>query len=298
MTLLAQLYATPWAILPAKFAVLHALVVKHASGDRLSAEEIQAATAPRPAPRSAGAIAVLPVFGTIVPHADLVSQGSGGTSPKTLSAAFAKLVNSQEVAAIVLDVDSPGGAVPGIAELTDQIYQARGIKPVVAVADHLAASAAYWLATAASEFVVSPSADVGSIGVFAAHEDVSALMEREGVKVNLISAGKHKTEGNPFEPLTDEARAAIQSRVDGHYADFVKHVARNRGVSVDAVRNGFGEGRVVGAREAVQMGMADRVGTLDETLERLSKQIAKGAGRSPSAELEFRQRRARALGHQ
>lgn len=294
MTLLATFLETPWAILPAKFAALSEMVHRHARGERLSAEEMAAVSNPRPAPRTAGAIAVLPVFGTIVPHADLVTQGSGGTSPKTLAALFAKAIQSQDVAAIVLDVDSPGGAVPGIQELAQQIYNARNVKPVVAVANHLAASAAYWLATAASEFVVSPSAAVGSIGVFAAHEDESAALERQGVKVSLISAGKYKVEANPFEPLTEEARAAIQARVNEHYAAFVRDVARFRGVNASDVQGGFGEGRVVGAREAVRLGMADRIGTLEETIERLGKQIARGAGRSPSAELEFRQRRARA----
>jgi signal peptide peptidase SppA len=145
----------------------------------------------------------------------------------------------------------------------EQIYAARQSKPITAVVNHLAASAAYWLASAATEIVVSPSGEVGSIGVFAAHDDVSAAMAREGVARTLISAGKYKTEGHPFGPLTEEARLNIQKRVDEYYAMFVRDVARFRDKPINAIYNGFGEGRVVGATEAVRLGMADSVGTLE-----------------------------------
>jgi ClpP class serine protease len=91
-------------------------------------------------------------------------------------------------------------------------------------------------------------------------------MASEGVKTTLISAGKYKTEGNPYEPLSDEARAAMQAMVDDYYGMFTRAVAKGRGVSVDAVRNGFGEGRMVSASQAVKNGMADRVATLDQVL--------------------------------
>ncbi|MCC7371633.1 MAG: S49 family peptidase, partial [Chloroflexi bacterium] len=132
------------------------------------------------------------------------------------------------------------------------------------------ASAAYWIASSADEIVVTPSGEVGSIGVFTAHEDISAALEAEGVTVTLISAGKYKTEGNPFEPLSEEARGAIQARVDDYYSMFVRAVARGRGVKPADVRGGFGQGRVVGADEAVRLGMADRVGTMAQTVERLA----------------------------
>jgi signal peptide peptidase SppA len=184
--------------------------------------------------------------------------------------------------------------VTGVDELSKMIYDARGSKPIVAVANHLMASAAYWIGTAADELVVTPSGEVGSIGVFAAHQDVSAAMEKEGVKTTLISAGKYKTEGNPFEPLTDEAHASIQARVDDYYSMFTKAVARNRGVNVADVRGGFGEGRVVGAQQAVSLGMADRVATLDDVISGLTRRQRQG--RSVAAEIDYRQRRARALG--
>ena len=133
----------------------------------------------------------------------------------------------------------------------------------------MAASAAYWIATAADEVVVSPSGQVGSIGVFAAHEDISKALEDEGVAVTLVSAGKFKTEGTPFQPLSSDARAKMQQMVDEFYGMFTNAVARNRDVATSTVKNGFGEGRMVLAQDAVSAGMADGVATLDQTLARL-----------------------------
>ena len=258
-----------WAILPEKLAEIVALVGARAQGEEISAEvlaEFRAAARDRPKLRANGDIAILPVFGTISHRMGMMSEMSGGTSVEGLTRDFRALINDPSVAAIVLDVNSPGGTVSGIEELSAEIYKARGIKPISAVSNALCASAAYWLATAADELAVTPSGIVGSIGVFGTHEDWSSFYEQFGVNVTLISAGKYKTEGHPFGPLDDEARAAFQKRVDESYGMFTKAVARNRGVSVETVRNGFAEGRVVGARESVTLGMADRVATLDDVI--------------------------------
>lgn len=292
--LLSKIYETPWAILPQKLAAVLAVAHRYAAGEKLSQVEIDAVTAAanRANTRPSGAVAVLPIVGTLIPRGDMLMESSGAVSAQRIAAQFRAVMADSAVGAVVLDVDSPGGAVSGIEELGNEIYKARGNKPIVAVANHLAASAAYWLATAADELVVTPSGEVGSVGVFAAHQDLSAAMELVGVKTTFISAGKFKTEGNPYEPLTDEARTAIQERVNDYYDAFTKAVARNRGVSAADVRGGFGEGRVVGAKDAVRLGMADRVGTLDETIER----VMRGQGkRGMRAEMDYRQRRARAV---
>jgi capsid assembly protease len=262
---------TPWAILPSKLAVLEEIVARHVAGEKLEAEEIQARIhgASRPVQRQVNSVAVLPLFGTIFPRANLMTEMSGATSAESFGANFAKLLDNPDVDAIVLDVNSPGGSVYGVQEVSKMIFDARGRKPIVAVANHMMASAAYWIASAADEIVVTPSGDVGSIGVFAVHQDMSAALEKAGLNLSLISAGKYKVEGNPWQPLGEEARAAIQASVDETYDAFLEAVARNRGVKAATVRNGFGEGRVVGAEEAVKLGMADRVATLEETINRL-----------------------------
>ncbi len=293
--ILRAIYEMPWAILPAKLSELISVAQRHAAGERLSAEEVAAikAAARKADARAAGSVAVLQLYGSIFPHANLMTEMSGAVSAERFKAVFNAAMADPAVTSIVIDIDSPGGAVSGVPELADVIFNARGQKPIVAVADHLAASAAYWIGTAADELLVTPSGEVGSIGVFAAHEDWSRAYDNAGVTVNLISAGKFKTEGNPYQPLGEEARAAIQARVDEYYDMFVKAVARNRGVKVSDVRGGFGEGRVVGAREAVASGMADRVGTLDDAINRAARGRVNTSAR---ADLEMRQRRLRFAG--
>jgi capsid assembly protease len=264
---------TPWAILPSTLAAILDIVALRAHGGKLSDEEIQARIGEGPAHKQAsqqGVVAVLPLYGVITPKADLMSEISGGTSVQAFAADFRQLVNDDQVKAIVLDVDSPGGQTDLVSELATEIRAARGSKPIVAVANTMAASAAYWLASQADELIVTPSGHVGSIGVFAAHDDISGLQDQLGVKTTLISAGKDKTLGNQFEPLSEEARQMIQGRVDEAYDMFVSDIAKGRGVSTAQVKGGFGEGRVVSATTAVSEGMADRVGTLEQTIARVA----------------------------
>lgn len=260
---------TPWAILPSKLDEIMQFMALKASGGDISPEEIQArfgAEPDRERPPAPGRVAVMPIMGTLAHRMNMLSRASGGESVESIAATFRELVDDPKIDAIVLDVDSPGGSVAGIQELADEIYEARGSKPITAVANTLMASAAYWLASAADEIVATPSAQIGSIGVVAAHEDRSAMMEKLGVDMTLVSAGRYKAENNPYEPMTDEGRAEVQRRVDETYGHFVDAVSRHRRVPVDTVRNGFGEGRVVGAREAVRLGMADRIATIDDVV--------------------------------
>ena len=267
---------SPWAIVPSKLETLLEVLSIRASSGHISDDDIKAAvgSATQRTVPSSGAIQVLQLYGIIAQRMGLMAESSGGTSTERFGQEFRQAVNNPQVSAIVVDVESPGGSVYGIPELAGEMFKARGTKPIVAVANSMAASAAYWLATAADEVVVTPSGEVGSIGVFAAHHDLSQYYEREGVKTTLIAAGKFKTEANPYEPLTEEAMAAIQESVDDYYQEFVSAVARHRGVGVSDVRGGFGEGRVVTAKRALKLGMVDRIDTLEGTINRLSKSLA------------------------
>ena len=279
--LIREFHSTPWAVLPGTLAMMQAILGRWASGVKLSDAEIAAAIGQAPAEAAArrnreqsaggGSIAVLPVFGLISHRATMVSDVSTGinTSTETLGQRIKDAVNDQAIGAIVLDIDSPGGSVYGVAELADQIYAARESKPVIASVNSLSASAAYWIASAASEIVITPGGEAGSIGVYAAHKDMSAQLEQAGVKVTLISAGQYKTEGNPFEPLSDEAREAIQASVNQYYNAFTAGVARNRGVKHNAVLTGYGQGRTLGAEQAIREGLADRIGTFADVIDGL-----------------------------
>jgi len=267
---------SPWAILPIKLVVLGEIIVRHANGEKLTSEEIEARIhgAARPPERRVQSVAVLPLFGTIFPRANLMTNVSGATSAERFGAQFAELMNDPGVDAIVLDVNSPGGQINGVPELSTQIFEARGRKPIVAVANHEMASGAYWIASAADEVVVTPSGAVGSIGVISIHQDFSKQLENDGINLTLIKAGKYKAETHSYGPLNEEARAYLQGRVDDSYDWFLEAVARNRGVKTATVRDGFGEGRMVSAEQAVSLGMADRVDTLDGTISNLLGKLA------------------------
>lgn len=277
----AAVYGTPWAIVPATLAVIVELLRRRAGGGRLPAEEVAARLAAagpgRPRQLAAPGIAVLPLYGPLLHHGGLLVESSGATDPRAFAAAFRRAVADPAIGAIVLDVDSPGGSVAGIPETAADVFAARGRKPLVAVANAWAASAAYWIATAADELVVTPSGEVGSIGVLAVHEDISEAEAKRGSRTTVVAAGKYKAEFTPFAPLGDEARAELQRGADHYYGQFTEAVAKQRGVSVREVRAGFGAGRMVTAAEAVRLGMADRVETLEETLARLARRRP-GAG--------------------
>ena len=265
---------TPWAIMPEMLAVIADVVAFRAAGGRLSADEIRErigaeSFAQRP-PRATvkGAVAVLGLRGVIAHRVEALDDVSApaGTSTQLFTQRFREALADDAIGKILIDVDSPGGSVEGTPELADEIFRARGRKPVVAVVNALGASAAYWIASGADEIVMTPSGQVGSIGVWTSHEDLSVFYEKKGVKTTLISAGEHKVSGNPFEPLSEEAREHLQQLVNSFYGLFVKAVARGRGVKAAEVRGGFGRGRTVGAAEALAAGMIDRVATFDETL--------------------------------
>ena len=280
--------ASPWAILPEKLVeIRNFLLFRSAGGVFYSGSAIKREN--RRAGNVSG-VAVLPLVGTIIPRMNLFAESSGAVSLQRFTHMFRAAMADPAVGEIIIDVDSPGGQVTGVAELADEIYQARGVKPVTAVAHGLAASAAYWIASAAEKLVVTPTGEIGGIGVFAIHQDVSRALEHEGISVTLISAGKYKTEANPFEPLTPDARDAIQRRVDDYYNMFVTAVSVGRGVGFSDARDRFVQGRLVGAVEAVAIGMADEVATLDEVLQRHV-----GNNNGYNAEIEYRRRRLRAF---
>lgn len=272
--LLAFARTQTWAIRPDYAQTLADVLARRAAGVRLSdweANELLADARTRAASGSTSAprgVAVVPISGVLSARAGLMEQTSGMVSHEQVAAMLAAAEADQSVRAIVLDINSPGGTVAGTPELAATI---RGLsKPVVAQVSYMAASAAYWLAAQADEIVVTPSGEVGSIGVVRMHEDVSKAADNEGVKVTFITAGKYKAEGNSFEPLSDDARAEAQRSVDQAFAMFVGDVAKGRGVSTATARGeSFGQGRMLGAKDAVAAGMADRIATYDETIARL-----------------------------
>lgn len=270
--IIRAVHETPWAILPSKLEQILELLDLRANGVQLTKDEVRARIgtprklAQRRVNGGRGSVAVLPLFGVLSQRMDMFTEMSGGTSTERFGALFDRAVADPDIGSIVMEVDSPGGSVSGVEELSAKIFNARGAKPIIAVANTLAASAAFYVATAADEMVVAPSAEVGSVGVFSVHTDISGADQQRGIRRTIIKAGRLKAAGNPLEPLSDEARAVIQENVDEFFSLFIEALARNRGVSTERVRTGFGEGRVLPARMAVQAGMADRIATLEDVL--------------------------------
>jgi signal peptide peptidase SppA len=264
--LTAELRCSLWAIRPEAMRAIAAAIAAGEEGKL----ELGAARPDKARRAGAGAVAVVPLTGVITPRGSLLQMLFGGNSGGLMGfrESFRDAVGDDSIGTIVLDVDSPGGSTDLVTETAAEIRNARGRKPIVAVANTDAGSAAAWIAAQADEVVVTPSGMIGSIGVFALHIDESEALSMEGLKPTFISAGRFKTEGNSLEPLSDEARDHIQGMVDDVHDLFVADVAAGRGVPETMVREKFGEGRMLRAEAAVAAGLADRVDTLEGTLAR------------------------------
>ncbi len=284
--LVSEFLTTPWALMPERLQAMTAVLTRWSSdeppsedtlfqvnADRVLRDTRKQFASDRGASNAVAGIAVLPLYGVVTQRGNMVDDisGPGSTSTQKFTSALRQVLADDTVGQILIDIDSPGGSVYGVAELATEIVKARAQKPVVAVANSLAASAAYWIGCSASEFYVTPGGEVGSIGVWQAHFDYSKALEEGGVKPTLISAGKFKVEGNPYVPLDLEAQAFMQSRVDDYYNAFIKAVAKGRGVTVADVQGGMGEGRVLGADAALAAKMVDGIATFDDVLAKMQK---------------------------
>jgi len=298
--LIAEFLATPWALMPERLNAVVAVLARW-SQDIPAGEEVLASIAADRAVRearrqaasavSSGGIAVLPLYGVVTQRGNMVDDvsGPGSVSTQQFASALRQALADDSVSQILIDIDSPGGSVYGVSELADEILAARGRKPVCAIANSLAASAAYWIGCSASELYVTPGGEVGSIGVWQAHFDYSQAFAAEGIQPTLISAGKYKVEGNPYAPLDEEAQGFMQSRVDDYYGSFTKAVARGRGVPIGQVRDGMGQGRVLGADAAQAQGMVDGIATFEEVVWKLQRD-ARTRGRPKAIRLAGAQR--------
>jgi len=205
----------------------------------------------------------IPVKGVLL-HNFPFAIGSYATGYYYIQKALERGLSDPDVKGIALVCDSPGGHVAGCFELSDRIHAARSMKPIAAFAHEHAFSAAYAVASAASRVTVSKTGGVGSIGVVTMHVDFSKQLDNAGIKVTFIFAGKHKVDGNPYEALSDDAKARIQARINDTYGVFVGAVAKYRKLDEKKVR--AAGALTFTSSEAVDQGLADRVGPLDDAL--------------------------------
>jgi signal peptide peptidase SppA len=214
-------------------------------------------------------VAVVPVVGPVFRRANLFSEVSGATSTEVLALDLTRALEDPAVEAIVLDIDSPGGEASGIHELAEMIASARGQKPLVAYVGGTGASAAYWIAAAADEVVLDRTARVGSIGV------VMALPNPDAKSAGEIEIVSSQSPRKRPDVRTESGRAVVQSTVDAMAQVFVETVARYRDTTVEKVLSDFGAGGVLVGEAAVEAGMADRLGSLEETIDGVRERARK-----------------------
>lgn len=267
---LANYSDSVWAIRPERLESLLAMARTNASFS-LSDESVAALMAAKPKRARGGDIARISIEGVIEPKTTFWSLLFGGTGLDMVAAEFDAALKDPDVKGILLDIDSPGGVVSGVPEMAKTIRAARGQKPILAVANSMAASAAYYLAAQADSISVTPSGDVGSIGVVYMHTDARGFAEQMGVSHRIFRSQERKADVNPWEELSEAAAADIQSKVDAYDAMFVADVAKGRGVSRETVRKNYGAGLMFLAKDALAAGLVDQVETVDEAAARLAR---------------------------
>ncbi len=210
-------------------------------------------------------IAVVPVEGVIAP-ADSTVPGTEPTStPEGLADALRQAQDDASVAAVVLEVDSPGGGVTASDEMHQSIldFEEQTGKPVVVYMGDVAASGGYYISTAADRIVANETTLTGSLGVFLPLLNFREAAEKYGVTQTYIKSGKYKTMGSPWKELTPEERRIFQSIVDDYYDEFVHVIVEGRGLPEERVRE-IADGRVYSAKQAKELGLVDSLGELDQ----------------------------------
>ncbi len=279
--LVSRLYGTPLLIARPKLEVILGVVARKLAGDTLAT--------PPPANVDTGmtgglqnleGIAVIPVLGTLVRRSSYLGAASGLTSYHDIEAMAEAAFADPEVRAVLLEIDSSGGEAGGVFDLAQrlrQLAQTSG-KPLWAIADEAALSAAYAIACAADRLWLTRTAEVGSIGVVAVHVDESVADAKAGMTYTFLHAGAHKVDGHPHAPLPAPVAADIQTDIDQLHNQFIALVAGFRRLTPEAIRDT--EARVYRGEAALQAGLADQIGTRAEAITALQRQLAMSAGRS------------------
>ncbi len=260
----------PWAITPEGLRGILEIAEAHlsASADRAAWEErIQAVEARLGRPldnarevTTRGGVATIPVTGPIFRYADMFTRLSGAVSIETLATDLQAAMDAPAIHSIVLAIDSPGGEANGTPEFADMVRSAANVKPVTAYVSGMGASAAYWIASAASHIVVDQIALLGSIGVVQPVRDPS---KERAATIDFVSSQSPRKRPNP---TTAEGRGQIQGMVDALADVFIAAVARNRDVSPETVASDFGRGGLLVGQAAVDVGLADAVGSYEQVL--------------------------------
>lgn len=273
---LMDVMTSPWAIMPEMLREIRGIYETHMRGDKIDIAGVEARLGrelnnQKKDIEIVDGVAIISAVGPIAKRMNMFMEISGGVSTEVLAGQIEYALNDDSIRAVILDIDSPGGTVDGTFELADRIFELRGIKPIVAFANGLMASAAYAIGAACDcIFVSGDTAAIGSIGVVTTHVDVSGAEQSKGYKTTEIYAGKYKRISSQYKPLTAEGKASIQEGVDALYSVFVNKVSLFRGVPVSTVLNEMADGRVLIGQQAISAGLADGVSSLDKLIAALA----------------------------
>lgn len=277
---LFDIMTAPWAITPEKLTEIRAIYQTHLKGEKIDLAAIEAKLG-GPLERSEqgytieNGVAIITIEGVISRKMNLLQKISGGVSTELVQRDFAAAMKDEAVNSIILELDSPGGAVDGIFELAQMIYEARGKKQVATIATGQMASAGYLIGSAAEKVYISGETNmVGSIGVLYTHVDKSEAQAKQGHKTTEVFAGKYKRVSTENAPLSEEGKKDIQGKVDYIYSLFVDYVAKFRAVDTNAVVEDMAEGRVFIGKQAIKAGLVDGVSTIDDLVASMSAGVA------------------------
>lgn len=208
-----------------------------------------------------GSVAVIPIEGTLVHKGAYVGMLSGRTSYQGLQTQVTRAMRDPAVKGVAFEVDSFGGEAAGAFETAAMIAALSAAKPTIAILTDFAASAGYLLASAARQIIIPPTGMAGSIGVITMHADFSQQLEKSGIKVTVLAAGKHKSEGNPYMPLGEDVKARTLNRLENGRQRFAAAVGSHRGDRFTAAAALATEAAMFDGEEAVKKGLADAVGS-------------------------------------
>ena len=299
--ILEYMTSQTWAVEPDTLGRMIEIVDRHVSGIKLTGEQLQEAIGASDIKAedqdgevrfdTATATAIIPVAGVIAKHSRMVNGISTprGASIETLSRQLAEAVDDSHVESILLHIESPGGSIAGLMDFADDVFEASKIKPVVAFADDLACSAAYWIGSQAPQFFANKSALVGSIGVYSLIMDSSKAFDKAGIKMHIIRSGANKGVGAQGVKVTDKQVGVIQGIIDAHFESFLAAIIRGRGANGPDEKQlrKLADGRLFVAAEAKSNKLIDGISTLNQVLgmDRLAMRddFTKTAGQRASA---------------
>lgn len=269
---------TPWMIVPENLQGILDIVNMRLSGQAFTDEEIrirldaaESANSNRENPRIqvGGGVGVVSLNGPIFPKANLLTMLSGATSLDTFTSDLRELVANDSVKQIVIDFNTPGGASDMVAETGSVIKELSAEKPIYGMANTICGSAGLWLMSQCTKAYSTPSGSVGSLGVYTTHTDISGQDANDGKKITIVGTPDFKAALSPHQALSAEGRQYMTDTVTELYGDFVDAVATGRGKTTEYVKDNFGEGKMLSAKKASEVGMIDGVVSMNDFLGQL-----------------------------